>query len=209
MQRVRIKICGITTVELARHCCQQGVDYIGLVFAPRSIRYLNNIAIASEIAHIAHRCNVIPVAVFTEHDSQSIINICGKTGITTVQLHGKRSRDVHHLLPKHFYKIYAINADTQGKHRVPPLHTLNSASDKLLFDGTQPGSGNFFNHSASGHASSFDYFIAGGLSVDNLAKSLASNRPYGVDISSGVEITPGIKDPTLISEFIRQVRYYD
>jgi phosphoribosylanthranilate isomerase len=192
---MKIKICGITDPKHA----PLGADYIGLVFCPRSPRFLSADQ-AIPIAQAARDAGSIPVAVFSNHNANEMIDICSKTQINYVQLHGAISRNALPFLPENLRKIYAIssNSSLQENHRM----LLNPERDFLLYDSIMPGSGQTFDWASIKPIPGFYYFIAGGLRADNIQEAIRVATPYGIDLSSGVEITPGIKATNLINELI-------
>jgi len=192
---MKIKICGITDPKHA----QSGADYIGLVFCSQSPRFLRADQ-AIPIARAAREAGAIPVAVFSNHSANEMIDICLKTEITHVQLHGDISRNALPLLPDNLRKIYAISSKSplSENHNI----LLNPEHDFLLYDSIKPGSGQTFDWASIQPIAGFNYFIAGGLRADNVQEAIEATHPYGVDISSGVETAPGIKATNLINELI-------
>lgn len=194
-----IKICGIKTPEMARICASAGADYIGIVFCKKSPRFVSS-AIAQSIASAAQDADIIPVAVFSESNANEIISICEMTRITHVQLHGEVSKKALYNLPEHLHKIYVNPKDNED------LAYLRPKTDYVLYDGEQAGSGQVINWSLINPQSTMRHFLAGGLTVDNVHAAITSTHPFGVDLSSGVEITRGEKSETLINEFIKLVK---
>ncbi len=204
MSNVKIKICGIISPCIAEACCQQDLDFIGIVFHKASVRYVQTLSLAHEIAAIARAYQKIPVGVFTDHTAKKITEICEETEITTVQLHGSTAKKEHTQLPSQIKKIYAV-CDAKDSS----LKTLDASKDKLIIDNPKPGSGVFYPHADLSALKSFQFFIAGGLSAENVVASIKQHQPYGVDVSSQVESSPGKKDLHRVLEFIKQVRNYD
>lgn len=208
MKKILIKICGIRDPQMAIQAAQLGADFIGIIFHPPSVRYVD-IDQAVEIAAAAKNAGIEPVAVFVDTFAPAMLEICKTTGIQFVQLHGKISRQQHHLLPVDFHRIYVrtvtehgiVNADEEGGQAY-----LDTARDFLLFDNIQAGYGKTFDRSHFHYAGAFRWFLAGGLSVQNVRESIQQLHPDGVDVSSGVEITRGQKDVKLVKEFIAEVK---
>ncbi len=184
---MKIKICGVTDPDTAFFTAQAGADLIGIIQYPGSIRYVPP-ARAAKIAIAAKEGGAIPVAVFVDAESASIEQL----GIETVQLYGNIPR-----LPERFRCIYA-------NHPEMPLRT---GEDYLLFDQGQGGSGIPFDWDHFEAPQGIRWFLAGGLTADNVGIAIEKLRPYGVDVSSGVEIR-GMKDRGRIVSFIEQVRLY-
>lgn len=207
MNRPYIKICGLRDIATAEKAVQLGAHFIGLIFHPASIR---NVVVenAKSIATAVKNAGGIPVAVFVEQDANAMIDICEKTGITTVQLHGVTAKQYHHLLPQHFTRIYVIGCNQDASyHESIPFSTLDKEKDFLLFDYLNPGSGEIFNWQLFKTIENFRWFLAGGLNKKNIQQAIDILKPTGIDVSSGVEIDKGTKHLPYIKEFIETVNH--
>lgn len=205
--RTLIKICGLTDPVLAREAITLGAHYIGLMMYKQSKRYVKP-ELAQTIAQEVKKQGGIPVAVFVDADANEMKTLCDYCEIDTVQLHGPRARQTHHLLPANFQRIYVMSVNPDGHPLADTdqgmIH-LNPQRDKLLFDGAQGGSGTRFNLNNFNYSGPFFYFLAGGLTPDNVSSAIAQVSPPGVDVSSGVESAPGVKSKKLIHLFIQAV----
>lgn len=200
-----IKICGLREPKLAQEAVELGAQLIGLVFYKNSKRYVE-LELAKKIAETVKSSGGIPVAVFVDADAATIKTHCDYCGINTVQLHGSISRRSHHLLPRHYRRLYVMTVSLEGI--IQPdvdngLRYLDLARDKILFDTDRSGSGTSFNLNNFSYSGPFSYFLAGGLTPQSVKNIVSDIRPNGVDVSSGVENIPGIKDKKLIDSFIR------
>jgi phosphoribosylanthranilate isomerase len=206
--KTAIKICGIKDPNMAEYSTKAGADYIGLIFHPKSPRYINDLDTAKSISHAAKEAGSIPVAVFVNQDATQMQEICEHTGIDTVQLHGENSRKNQHLLPSHYHRIYVVPVDLSGHYELSSdiEKSLDIDRDFLLFDYKTPGSGQCFNHQEFNYKGKFKFFIAGGLSEDNVAECISIIKPYALDVSSKVESERGKKDKNLINQFIARVK---
>ncbi len=204
MFKLRVKICGIRTAEIAQQAAQAGADFMGLVFHPDSKRYVT-LEQAKIIAAAVKAKGAIPVAVFVNHSAAEMHEICEKTAITWIQLHGSDAKQQHHLLPAHYQRIYVQSVTAKGEipfDNESGLIHCNPARDFLLFDTAQPGSGKKFDWQLFNYQGKFRWFLAGGLTPDNVVAALKQLKPAGVDVSSGVENAAGEKDITLVRKFI-------
>ena len=208
MQKI-IKICGITTPVSALEAALAGAEWIGLVFHPGSPRFVS-LTQAREITEALSPTTARPVAIFTEHSSREMKNICEECAIEIVQLHGARARAEHVFLPSHFQRIYALAASEYSSSKdETAIASCDPERDYLLIDHLHPGEGNSFDWNTFHYDRYFRWLLAGGLTSDNVGNALHQLNPDGVDVSSGVESAPGIKESTLIKKFIKKVKEYE
>lgn len=208
MNKTLIKICGITTAELAEQAAIAGANYIGIVFHPDSPRYVN-VKQAKAIATAAKQHGAQPVAIFTHHTAQVMQQICDEAGINIVQLHGTIARKEHALLPSTFKRIYVHPITESGSFLTindDSISNCDKSRDFLLFDSMTPGQGKMFNWKNFNYGGCFSWFLAGGLTCNNVGKAIELLHPTAVDVSSGVEKKPGEKDINLITKFIFAVK---
>lgn len=211
MKKTLIKICGVRDPNIASFAAQMGADFIGIILHPESKRYVE-LDQAIEIATAAKQAGAKPVGVFVNANAETILRICQIAQINIVQLHGDISRQQHHLLPSSFRRIYVRAVDQNGQIQNDideGLNYLDEERDYLLFDNIQAGSGKIFNWANFSYMGNMPWFFSGGLTIDNVAHAIQQFRPTGVDVSSGVEITPGEKDKDLILKFISVIKSYN
>jgi len=181
---MRIKICGLKDPETAREAVKLGADYIGLLFSDLSIRKID-LETAKRIAEAVREAGGEPVGVFADETIEEILSIAKALDLKTVQLHGDSPRKACVHLPMR--KIYVADGG-------PLPENLDPDTDFLLFEKIHQDPG------------PFRFFIAGKLSAENVGKQIETHRPFGVDLSSGVEISPGVKSVEKIKAFIEKVR---
>lgn len=203
-----IKICGVTDADTAHRVAKLGVNFIGIVFANSSPRKVTA-AQAKVIAAEAKRGGAEPVAVFAEQNALDIQTICAEAQINLIQLHGESARQALVALPHTLKKIFMVPVTPEGNIVIDMqlfLPLLNPQRDYLLFDNSQNYTGKQIPLIDFNQFAPFKFFIAGGLNEKNISDTLNASNVHGVDVSSGVEIKPGVKDLNAIGNFIQTVR---
>lgn len=195
-----VKICGITSEEDALLSVALGADAIGFVFAPSP----RQVAV-QKVYDITRRLppETLTVGVFRDEHPSRIVEIVDKSGVKAAQLHGHESPEqVAEVMRSVRTVIKAVSAGTNDAARANQFHT-----DLILVDAPAPGSGKVFDWSLLGDVPVGPRIIlAGGLTPENVADGIRAARPWGVDVSSGVERAPGLKDPVKLRRFIAAVR---
>lgn len=195
-----VKICGITSEADALLCVSLGVDAVGFMFAP-STRQIS----AQLAGDIAKRLppEILTVGVFRDEAPQRVVEKVQRAGLGAAQLHGHESaQDTAWVRTRLPMVIKAFPAGDRTISRFPEF-----GADYLLIDGANPGSGEVFDwRLAEGVADPTRMIVSGGLRPDNVAQAVAHLRPYGVDVSTGVETSPGRKDPLKLRDFIVNAR---
>ena len=201
---IKIKMCGFTNITSALNAVALGAHYIGLIFHSESKRYIEPDKAKRLVEKIKEK-GAIEVGVFVNQCALEIQSICQYTGISTVQLHGDLPRSQHALLPSNLVKLLVVSVDEDGcfSSRIQDaISLLDFSKDFLLFDSVHPGTGTVISHIPINKVNKkARYFIAGGLSDQNVKKYIAQYRPIGVDVCSGIESKLGIKDSRLMKLF--------
>jgi len=210
--KTAIKICGLRDVELAKSTVLWGAHYIGILCYEKSKRYVDP-QLGKQIAEAVLSVGGKPVAVFVDSTAQQIISLCNKMGVHLVQLAGPIARRAQEYLPSHFQQIYMLPVDDRGIV-IPPeadraLSRLDPTRDSIMYDNLEGGSGRPLNLTRFKHPYSFPFFLAGGLTPENVVQVINVVHPDVVDVSSGVESALGIKDFNKISAFIESVKRAD
>jgi phosphoribosylanthranilate isomerase len=205
--RTRIKICGVTQLSEALLIAEQGADSIGLVFHPKSPRFIG-LDTAREIRD-AMPPFVTITALFMDETEEWISEVLSTINPDCLQFHGQEPE-----LDCVRWKQPYIKSISMGSAVDVEAYTQQYFSAQgFLFDsnaaGRQGGSGDTFDWSKI--PSSFDrpLVLAGGLNPANVADAVTQVRPWGVDVSSGVEISKGVKDLNLINQFFQEVKRGD
>jgi len=204
---VRIKICGITRYEDAKVAESLGVDALGFVFYQKSPRYIR----PEEAALIIRQLPpfVSCVGVFVDEEIDRVTAVARATGIDTVQLHGNESPHYCCKIPLPVIKAFSIEPATDLS-LLEQYHVAALLLDTWSF-GRCGGTGKKFDWSIARSACiKYDRVIlAGGLNPTNLEEALETVQPYGIDIASGVEIKPGIKNPRKMRDAVQVVRAWE
>jgi len=195
-----VKICGITSEADALLCVSFGADAVGFIFAPSARQIPAQIA-----SDIAKRLppEILTVGVFRDEAPQRVVQTVQRAGLGAAQLHGHESAQetawVRARLP------LVIKAFPAGDRTIARFAEFGA--DYLLIDGDTPGSGEVFDwRLAEGVADPSRLIVSGGLHPGNVAQAVTHLRPAGVDVSSGVESSPGRKDPRKVRDFIVNAR---
>jgi phosphoribosylanthranilate isomerase len=199
-----VKICGITSERDARLAADAGADAIGFVFWPRSRRYIS-VERAAEIG-AALPAGIEKIGVFVNELLTRVEAIAAEAALTRVQLHGNETPDVCARLRVKVVKAFAVGPS----FRPARLDAFGSAVTVLLdaeVRGTPGGTGKVLNWAVARRVSATrETILAGGLTPDNVADAVREVRPFGVDVSSGVELRPGVKDAGRLQRFVEAVR---
>jgi phosphoribosylanthranilate isomerase len=202
--QLRIKICGITNLGDALSAVEAGADALGFMFYERSNRHITTEAVAKITGELPPF--VLRVGVFVDPAPEKVNELAEKCGLTTLQFHGSESPDFCAQFSLPVIKAFRI-AD---KSSLTQLASYKTAAWLLDSDvpGQFGGSGEKFDWSLAREATKLGrpIILAGGLTPGNVAQAMDQVRPYGVDVSSGVESAPGKKDAKKVAAFIRAAR---
>lgn len=202
---VQVKICGLTRPDEAVACADAGANAIGLVFYPKSPRHVETQQAAAIVRSLESR--VTAVGVFVNAGFDRVMETVKACGLTGVQLHGDESTElVDRLRARGLVVIKALFAN-----RKPSLDQADryhpSAFLAECAGGTLPGgNAKAWNWSeAKALGTEYPLVLAGGLDAENVCAAMAAAGPAAVDVSSGVEASPGRKDPDKVRRFIQAV----
>jgi indole-3-glycerol phosphate synthase/phosphoribosylanthranilate isomerase len=203
---IQIKICGVTTANDARACVELGADMIGFNFYPASPRYIEPAMVRRIVDALPAR--TCAVGVFVDADPAEIRKLAKTTGVRCVQLHGHATPESCSELAREFRMIRALTTDT----RFEPEHTAAFPECDVLIDAYHPelrgGTGQTCDWSAARAALRYARFLilSGGLDAQNVGRAIAAVTPHAVDVCSGIEKAPGVKDHRALEQFISAVR---
>jgi phosphoribosylanthranilate isomerase len=207
-----VKICGLSTRETLDAALEAGADMVGFVFFPPSPRHIG-LEAARELGRQA-KGRAVKVALTVDADDATLANIVETLQPDILQLHGKetvaRLRDIKQRFGLQVMKAIAVETSSD----LASLSGYAAVADRILFDARAPkgatrpgGLGSVFDwHVLEKLDLKLPFMVSGGLHADNVAEAVRVTRAGGVDVSSGVERAPGIKDPDMIRAFIRAAR---
>jgi phosphoribosylanthranilate isomerase len=201
---VQVKICGITSVEDAQAAVDAGADALGFVFYPPSPRY-----VTPEQADWIIRTLppfVTTVGLFVDVTLDTVNATAARCGLDRIQLHGHETAEFCHQVTKPVIKAFRIkNAES-----LTPLPGYKVSAYLLdaYVDGALPGgTGASFSWKLAARVKPYGpVILAGGLTPENVEVAIAQTHPYGVDVSTGVERAPGIKDHGKVRQFIARAK---
>lgn len=197
-----VKICGLSTPEAARVAVDAGADAIGVVVSERSPRHVDE-ATARAVVEAAG-CAVDTVLVVNDVPAVQAAELAARLGVSVLQLHGPAYSAADfaaaaRVLPR-------VWRATSLRHDPAPISGAHG-EELLLLDAPRPGAGRTWDLSALTDARPDGrWLLAGGLSPENVGTAIATAAPWGVDVSSGVESSPGVKDHGLIRAFVAAAR---
>lgn len=206
-----VKICGLSTPETLDAALAAGADMVGFVFFPPSPRHVA-LDVAEKLGRQAKKA--VKVALSVDADDALLANSIEALRPQILQLHGKESvariRDIKQKFGLPVMKAIAVETAAD----LAALPGYAAVCDRILFDAKAPkdatrpgGLGAVFDwHLLEGLDLKLPFMVSGGLNAENVAEAVRITRAGGVDISSGVESAPGIKDPEMIRNFIRAAR---
>lgn len=211
--RTRIKMCGITNSYDAEQGVQAGVDALGFIFVEASPRYISPEHARGIISELPPFVDC--VGVFVDRDPKEVEEIIAYCGLSYAQLHGSEEpkyceRLARFTAPCKVIKAFRVGDETQGDLFTP----YNDVAQGFLLDTYSKGI-------AGGTGMAFDWriidrlrlqlplILAGGLGPENVREAITQVRPFGIDVNSGVERTPGMKDADKLRAFMEQVRLAD
>lgn len=203
----RIKCCGMTRIEDALLAARLGADAVGLIFTARSKRRVT-LARAREIVTVLPPF-VTTVALFMDDDAALVCQVINDVRPTLLQFHGAEADDWCVQFGHPFLKAIAMG---EGATALAQLHDYPHAAGLLLdghATGEAGGTGKAFDWSLLPKGLAQPLILAGGLHPGNVADAVRALRPWAVDVASGVESAPGIKDPERLQAFIQAVRTAD
>ena len=205
MNRTRVKICGITRVEDARAAIDSGADALGLVFYSKSPRYVE-LSVAANIARTIGPF-VTTVGLFVNAEAAQVREAVKTVGLDLLQFHGDEDEAYCAQFDMPYIKAIRMSPELDVKEVV----TKYPSARGFLFDAWNKdkygGTGETFEWDRlsilkESVDTDIPFILAGGLIPENVDQAVAAVKPYAIDVSGGVEQSPGIKSPELIQQFI-------
>ncbi|HOJ92375.1 MAG TPA: phosphoribosylanthranilate isomerase [Dictyoglomaceae bacterium] len=203
-----VKICGITDIISAMHCEMEGIDAIGFVFVPWSFRYISLEKLDKMAPHLK-RLSVMKIGVFADSSEEEIRDVMNILPLDGIQLHGEENIEFAKKF-KEFFLIKAFGIDEKPLEELEEDILKFSSIGYVLLDRNRNSSLTFdeFIEKVSKLRSYSKVILAGGINEDNLPKVIPL-KPFGIDLSSGVEEEKGKKSLVKITNFMRKVSDYE
>lgn len=203
----RVKICGITNLADARVAAEAGADFLGFIFYPKSPRYVTPAQVAEIVAGL-DRDGLQFVGVFVDEPQDAVVQVVARCGLDVAQLHGQEPPEAVGALAaqgvpviKAFRVRDGLSRRALARYR-PTAYLLDT-----YVPGRAGGTGRTFDWSLATVAQRCGpVVLAGGLHPGNVAEAVRTVAPWAVDVSSGVEVAPGRKDPEKVRAFVRNAR---
>jgi phosphoribosylanthranilate isomerase len=201
--RAKVKICGITRGSDVRAAVLAGADALGFVFAPRSKRVLDAGLAAGLVRKVP--AFVSRVGLFMDQEAGEVAGVLNRVPLNLLQFHGSEDADYCRQFGMPYMKAVSMESDRS----VPQALIDYPDAAALLLDSHSPGgtggTGTVFDW-AMIPGSAMPIVLAGGLNPGNVREAVKRVRPWAVDVSSGVEDAPGIKNAEMMREFIREAK---
>ena len=211
MKRPAIKICGLSSEDTIDHVIRRGASHVGFIFFEKSPRYVEPDIAAGLITHVRGRAKTVAVSV--DADNELLEEIVYAARPDMLQLHGHETPD-RVMTIKALFGLPVIKAfSLRTPEDLARVDDYDGVADHLLFDAKPPanatlpgGNGVTFDwRLLAGWRPTIPYFLSGGLSAENVAAALHETGAQGLDVSSGVESAPGVKDAARIDAFFDAV----
>jgi phosphoribosylanthranilate isomerase len=198
--RFFVKICGITSEEDALLAVGLGASALGFILAP-SPRQLGVARIADIVKRLPQ--GTLTIGVFRDEAPQRVADLVGEAGLSGAQLHGHETPATTQYVRERVGLV--IKAFPAASPRL--LDADEFGADLVLVDSPSPGSGRLVDFAAlEGLGDASRLILAGGLTPENVGESIRRVSPFGVDVATGVESSPGVKDPRKLAAFIAAAR---
>jgi len=205
--RTRVKICGFTRPDDARTAALLGVDAIGLVFYPRSPRHVEIAQAQTIVAALPPFVSV--VGLFVDEAPDRVREVLTQVRIDLLQFHGDENPAYCEAFGQAYIKAIRMKSGTDLLQVASEYRTALG----LLLDADDPqakgGTGTSFDWAMIPAGCPLPVILAGGLKLENVNEALGRVKPYGVDVSSGVEAGKGIKDVDKMAAFLKEVQDFD
>ena len=199
----RVKICGITHLADALTAVEAGADALGFVFVPNTPRFVKPDQVAAIVAQLPPF--ITTVGLFVSKDFTKIKTTVEQCRLDAIQLHADVPPEFCHALDRKVIKV--VRVKDESSLSILSDYDVNAFLLDAHVEGKMGGTGQVFDWDLAVKAKIYGRIIlAGGLNPDNVAHAVRYVKPYGVDVSSGVESQPGRKDPDNIRKFINTVR---
>lgn len=208
--QTKVKICGITNLEDARFASGAMVDYLGFIFTESSPRYIDPEKAGAIVNWVE---GPEKIGVFMNQPLDDVNVLAKFSGIDLVQLHGNETIEYCQLIEKPIIKVIHVGESSTKEEIETQVALYSEVADYLLFDtkanGKFGGTGKTFDWSLLNEiADDIPFFLAGGLNPENVSQAIETVQPFAVDLNSGVEEEPGLKDFEKIEQLMENLKSY-
>ncbi len=206
---VRVKICGITNLSDALICAESGADAVGFILYPKSKRFVK----AKEVRRITQNLPpfIFKVGVFVNEDPHAVLEILSYANLDFAQLHGDESpEECDYIGRERVIKVFRLESTDEVEKIEPYVGKIRALLLDTYSESSYGGTGKTFNweiaRAVKERFPQIPLILSGGLNPENVRDAIKEVNPYAVDVSSGVERTPGIKDREKVELFIRRAK---
>ncbi|RYY75159.1 MAG: phosphoribosylanthranilate isomerase [Gammaproteobacteria bacterium] len=202
---MRVKICGITSIADAQSALDAGADAIGLVFyghSPRAVSIEQARAIAASVGPF-----ITVVGLFVDADESYIRDVLANVSLHVLQFHGNEAREFCEKFQRPYMKAIRMKPELDVAQEINKYLSASAILLDAYRAGVPGGTGETFDWGRVPNESARPIVLAGGLTPENIASAIESTHVYGVDVSGGVESSPGQKDPRKVAQFIVNARH--
>lgn len=202
---VKVKICGLTSPEQAQMAAQAGADAIGLNFYPPSSRYIESLELARDIA-LSVPPFVSVVALVVNASPSDIEGILNRVPVSALQFHGDEDAAFCEQFGRPYLKALRMKPELQVSDAIASYESANGILLDAYRAGVPGGTGECFDWDRIPDAPAKSLVLAGGLTPDNVATAVDKVQPWAVDVSGGVEASPGLKSASLVRAFVQNAK---
>ncbi len=206
---VRVKICGITNLSDALICAESGADAVGFILYPKSKRFVK----AKEVRRITQNLPpfIFKVGVFVNEDPHAVLEILSYANLDFAQLHGDESpEECDYIGRERVIKVFRLKSTDEIERIEPYVGKIRALLLDTYSESSYGGTGKTFNweiaRAVKERFPQIPLILSGGLNPENVRDAIKEVNPYAVDVSSGVERAPGIKDREKVELFIRRAK---
>jgi len=202
---IKVKICGITNIDDALDAIEFGADFLGFNFYSDSPRFIDPLQAKKIIEDIP--LNISKVGIFVNEGAQHVKDIAIELSLDWIQFHGDETAEYCNAFGHPWFKAFRLQEEEDVKQisLYQSTHVMVDSYVEKAFGGTGVVSNWDLARKAKAHG---QLFLSGGLKPDNVELAMNAVQPYAVDVASGVESSPGVKDRFKMEEFIKRVKSY-